>query len=241
MTTNDRAAEDGRRLTPAAVRGVEFSRANMLHPGYNDVEVDRFVHRLAEELARLIADKGELGDQVRALQKQLDGITRQAPPSEQAVQILAVAQQTADSYVAEAEEFSRQMASEAREQYQEQLRQARENAGAIIQAAQEAAAATAAKAEHGGDGNQRSVQELQEQAAYLTAFGQACRVELRLYLEALLTDVETEWGRADPASLPQPPLRTPAQRSDRDEQASLRTTEGAPAGGRRRGERSRRR
>ncbi len=69
MTSNDRAAEDGRRLTPAAVRGVEFSRANMLHPGYDITAVDHSVHRLAEELARLIADKGELGDQMRALQK----------------------------------------------------------------------------------------------------------------------------------------------------------------------------
>src|SRR3712207_8289514 len=34
------------------------------------------------------------------------------------------------------------------------------------------------------------------------AFGQACRTQLRSYLEALLSDVESEWGRADPAALP---------------------------------------
>jgi hypothetical protein len=38
-------------------------------------------------------------------------------------------------------------------------------------------------------------------------------VQLRAYLEALLTDVESEWGKADPSSLPQPPLRAPAQRT----------------------------
>ena len=36
----------------------------------------------------------------------------------------------------------------------------------------------------------------------------------RAYLEALLADVEKEWGRADPTALPQEPYRTPAQRSD---------------------------
>ena len=53
------------------------------------------------------------------------------------------------------------------------------------------------------DADAQSVEELQEQVAYLKAFGQACRVQLRSYLEALLTDVEKEWGRADPAALPQ--------------------------------------
>jgi hypothetical protein len=100
-------------------------------------------------------------------------------------------------------------------QYEEQLRRARESAGAIIQAAQEASA-------HVGRGGgprpaespRPSTQELEEQVAYLKAFAQACRVQLRAYLEALLTDVESEWGRADPSSLPQAPARLPAQRSD---------------------------
>ena len=50
--------------------------------------------------------------------------------------------------------------------------------------------------------------------AYLKAFGQACRVQLRSYLEALLTDVETEWGQADPAAVAQAPVRASAQRAD---------------------------
>jgi len=37
------------------------------------------------------------------------------------------------------------------------------------------------------------------------------RTQLRSYLEALLTDVETEWGKADPTALPI--ARPPAQRS----------------------------
>src|SRR3712207_9428714 len=112
----------------------------MMRPGYVEGEVERVMHRLAEELGRLISEKAELRDQVRALQSQVDGVVEQAPPSEQAVRILASAQLTADNYVAEAEEFSRQVTAEARTQYEEATREAREAAGAIIQAAQEAAA-----------------------------------------------------------------------------------------------------
>ena len=192
-----------RRMSPRDVRSVQLPRATMLRPGYNDVEVDRFLDRVADELARLHADKAELRDQVRALQEEVAGAPVPEAPSDQAVRILATAQQTADSYVAEAEDFSRQMTADARAQYEEQVRRARENAGAIIQAAQEAAARmTAGERPATVDAPPRSTQELEEQVAYLKAFGQACRTQLRAYLEALLVDVETEWGRAHPGALP---------------------------------------
>src|SRR3954469_16642091 len=206
----------GRALTPADLQSVRFTRGSLLHPGYAETEVDRVMSRLAEELGRHIAEKAQLRDQLRALQSQVDGVVTQEPPSEQAVRILAVAQQTADNYVAEAEEFSRQVTSEARAEYEEVIRQARDNAGGIIQAAQEAAARIGGGASAGGETRRRSMEERQEQVAYLKAFGQACRVQLRSYLEALLADIETEWGRADPAALPQESLRPPAQRSGRD-------------------------
>jgi DivIVA domain-containing protein len=223
------SAENGsgsseRAITPADLQNLRFTRAPMLRPGYVDSEVDRVMHRVAEELARHMAEKAELRDRVRALQAQVEGVTAPPPPSEQAVRILASAQQTADAYVAEAEEFSRQVTSEARAEYEEAIRQARENAGAILQAAQEAASKMSGGTPAGADTPARSVEELQEQVAYLRAFGQACRVQLRSYLEALLTDVETEWGRADPAALPLEPPRPPAQRSGRDGDTEAATT-----------------
>jgi DivIVA domain-containing protein len=199
-STPNGSGNGDRGITPADLQNLRFTRASMLRPGYVDTEVDRVMHRIAEELARHIAEKAELRDRVRALQAQADGTPVHVPPSEQAVRILAVAQQTADNYVAEAEEFSRQVTSEARAEYEEQVRVARENAGAIIQAAQEAAAKIAGGVPAGAATGARSMEELQEQVAYLKAFGQACRVQLRSYLEALLADVETEWGRADPAA-----------------------------------------
>jgi DivIVA domain-containing protein len=206
-----------RRLSPADVRGVQFGRGTMLRTGYNDVEVDRFLDRVAEELASLHSEKAELRDQVNALREQVVGAASVEPPSEQAVRILATAQQTADSYVAEAEDFSRQMTADARAQYEEAVRRARENAGAIIQAAQEAAARMTSGGGAAGPaeaGERTSSQDLEDQVAYLKAFAQACRVQLRAYLEALLVDVETEWGRADPASLQQMPPRGPGSRSE---------------------------
>jgi DivIVA domain-containing protein len=228
---NESQPQPERRLSAADLHNVRFTRASMMRPGYVDTEVDRVMARLAEELNRLAAEKAELRDRVRALQAAVDGAVTPEPPSEQAVRILASAQLTADNYVAEAEEFSRQVTAEARAQYEELTRQARENAGAIIQAAQEAAAkvSTGTSRPADGGGGDRSVEELQEQVAYLKAFGQACRTQLRSYLEALLSDVENEWGQADPALLPQQPVRPPAQRSVRDGDAGSTTFVGNTA------------
>src|SRR3954468_24697357 len=213
--------QEPRGLTPADLQNVRFTRASMMRPGYVDAEVDRVMSRVAEELGRLYAEKAALRDEVRALRAQVEHLAEGVaavpePPSEQAVRILASAQLTADNYVAEAEEFSRQVTSEARAEYEEVIRQARDNAGGIIQAAQEAAARIGGGASAGGETSQRSMEELQDQVAYLKAFGQACRVQLRSYLEALLADIETEWGRADPAALPQEPPRPLAQRAALD-------------------------
>jgi DivIVA domain-containing protein len=207
------SGNDERRLNPADLQNLRFTRGSMMRPGYVDAEVDRVLNRVAEEMGRLYAEKAALRDEVHSLRAQVEGTVVPEAPSDQAVRILASAQQTADNYVAEAEEFSRQMTSEARATYEEEIRQARENAGAIIQAAQEAASKLSAGTAAGADTPARSVAELEEQVAYLKAFGQATRTQLRAYLEALLTDVEAEWGRADPAAVPAVAPRPPAQRS----------------------------
>jgi DivIVA domain-containing protein len=206
-TTDDRegGAHAARRLTPADVHTARFPRAGVLHPGYNDGEVDRFVAKVADELARLTEENTELRATVHDLHDKVDRAESRPSAGEQAVTILATAQKTADAYVAEAEEFSRQLTSDARAQYHEQLREAREKAGAIIQAAQETAARIAADGGNAPAAAAPGTQELEEQVAYLTAFGRACRTQLRAYLEALLADVETEWGKAHPQALPTPP------------------------------------
>ena len=222
MSTEQAPVNEERRHSPADVQNVRFTRRSMMRPGYAEVEVDRFLARVAQELSRSMTERAELRDQVHAVREQLSGVQQeqstQVTPSDQAVRILASAQLTADNYVAEAEEFSRQMTTEARHQYEELTRQARENAGAIIQAAQEAAAKVGrgqAPPTGAVAPDEVTAQQLKEQIAYLRAFGQATRTQLRAYLEALLADVEREWGAADPAAVVAPePYRTPAQRSD---------------------------
>jgi DivIVA domain-containing protein len=228
-------AETDRRLNPGDVQSVRFSNGSMLHPGYNEVEVDRFLNRTAQELARLHAEKAELRDHVHALQARLqdvEAVPVPEAPSDQAVRLLATAQQTADDYVAEAEDFSRQMTTDARVRYEEQLRHARETAGAIIQAAHEQAAHMTGTEERvvAAEPVARSATtaELQEQVAYLKAFAQACRTQLRAYLEALLGDVESEWGKADPVALPPVPIRTPAQRGAPQSETAVVEAEAQP-------------
>ncbi len=213
MSAHETAPQSAeRRLTPADVSAVRFDRGSMLSPGYDLQQVDRFLNRVGHELMRCTQEKAELRDRVQELQRQLGEVSVQEPPSDQAVRILASAQLTADNYVAEAEEFSRQITSDARTQYEEQLKQARESAGAIIHAAHEAAARmTRESGPRETDG--ANVAELQQQVAYLEAFGRAVRTQLRSYLEALITDVESEWGRADPGALPARPVPVPAQRT----------------------------
>src|SRR3712207_257873 len=113
MSTEQAAPTDERRLSPADVQNVRFTRGSVMRPGYAEVEVDRFLARVAQELSRSITERAELRDQVHALREQLSGVQQEqaedVPPGDQAVRILASAQLTADSYVAEAEEFSRRM------------------------------------------------------------------------------------------------------------------------------------
>src|SRR3954453_18201216 len=97
-------AETDRRMNPGDVQSVRFSNGSMLHPGYNEVEVDRFLNRVAQELARLHAEKAELRDHVHALRAQLEDTSARLEdaeaipvpeaPSDQAVRLLATAQQT---------------------------------------------------------------------------------------------------------------------------------------------------
>src|SRR4051795_4149503 len=172
MTTS--TTGHGREMGPPTaddLRAVHFTPASMLHPGYTDREVDAFVSRAADELARLADENAQLRDQLQRLEQQVEQASSRPSPSDQAVGILATAQLTADQYVAEAEDFSRQMTSEARTQYEELVTEARDRAGAIVQAAAEARAAIAASG--GGAGQAPSTQELEEQIAYLKAFGQA--------------------------------------------------------------------
>ena len=129
--------------------------------------------RVAEELGRLYAEKAALRDQVRSLQAQVDGVVIPEAPSEQAVRILSSAQLTADNYVAEAEEFSRQVTAEARAEYEELTRRGPGDRRRDHPGRPGGGRASWPPVAVRADDERRTVEDLQEQVAYLKAFGQA--------------------------------------------------------------------
>ena len=225
-TSNDghRTDDWSGRLTPSDVHHVLFTRAGLGRRGYDEVEVDVFLERVQQELTRLIGEKADLRDEVSRLKAQLasagsgsgassavDTVTKEEAQL-QAVRLLAAAQQTADTYVADAEKYSQRLTLDAREHSEQMVAEAREAAKRMVAEAERLAGETAARTIDGETVSNAgpSKEELDQQVAYLKTFGQVVRVQLRAYLEALLRDVEEEWGRADPGVvLAAPPELSP--------------------------------
>ena len=225
----DQAHERAGRVSPADVQNVLFSRAGIGRRGYDEGEVDFFLDRVQAELSRLLGEKVTLRDDVAVLRDQLapgsEGAPRRDEASAQAVKVLSAAQQTADQYVADAESYTKRLAEEGRERYERTVEEAVARARSIVEQARAEAEATmaaaAAAAEEQGRGgagigsvpaggaSDATTAELEQQAAYLRTFGQVCRVQLRAYLEALLRDVELEWGRAHPGAAGAPAAPAP--------------------------------
>lgn len=226
-TSNDTQAHQdwGGRLSPSDVHHVLFTRAGLGRRGYDEVEVDVFLERVQQELTRLISEKADLRDEVARLKNQLsqvgaapgaDGALSKEEANLQAVRLLAAAQQTADTYVADAEKYSQRLTIDAREHSEEMVEEARRRAQQMVQDAERIARDAASRTIEGETvaTTEPSKEELDQQVAYLKTFSQVCRVQLRAYLEALLRDVEEEWGRADPGVvLGRAPTALPSQAS----------------------------
>ena len=99
-TSNTASGYEAGPPTADDLRAVHFTPASMLHPGYTDREVDDFVARAADELARLTEENTQLRRHLQEVQQQLEAAAARPSPSDQAVGILATAQLTADAYVA---------------------------------------------------------------------------------------------------------------------------------------------
>ena len=219
-TSHDTQTEKewGGRLSPSDVHNVLFTRAGFGRRGYEEAEVDVFLERVQQELTRLISEKADLRDEVARLKSQLaqagaaPGAAGQVTKEEaelQAVRLLAAAQQTADVYVADAEKYSQRLTIDAREHSEEIVSEAKRAAEQMVREAERIARDAASRTIEGTTVGtpEPSKEQLDQQVAYLKTFSQVCRVQLRAYLEALLRDVEEEWGKADPGvvlSVPSP-------------------------------------
>lgn len=140
MSTNDPTGEGPlpRHMSPDQVRNTSFARTARGRRGFAEDEVERFVHRLADEMARHEADKMRLLDENRRLKQAMrDWQSRQvADPAvdlqqrvtADAAALMARAQQHIDAQVAQAELYCRQREQEAVQHYDEIVREARAQA-----------------------------------------------------------------------------------------------------------------
>ena len=200
MTGDDDAtAPRGPKLSPDKVRHAEFSRTTIGRRGYNTEEVDRFLNRLAEELAARDAREARLrveAEKVKGALKDWQSANARghvptvAPtrPTAEAVNLLSQAQQQADSYIAQAQDYCRQL-----------IYQARGQADSVLKTAQSHAEAAAAQAAQALD-QQASPEELEEiearlsrTRAFLDAIG-TVEAQLKTARETLAVEVDRLTG-----------------------------------------------
>ena len=198
------------RLTPDGVDAVAFRSAHLGRRGFDEDQVRAFCHQVQDELGRLLSERTALEEEVGRLRRRIlgrpgedDGFgSGRADAHLQAVSILHRAEQTADSYVAEAQEYSRCLAQDAQRRRDNILAQAREHANRVMdeahyEAAQAAQAAMATPA--GGTAPPEDRRELEGERAYLRTFSAIYRTHLRIYLDARIRDV-SELGQAEDSS-----------------------------------------
>lgn len=145
-------------LTPAEVHGVTFGQPLTGRPGYDEDEVDAFLELIEVEMARLIEQNAALRDRRERFTGQRDGalgdstappavadagpIAAQSPMSQPrppgkdlrrlAIQVLGLAQQTADRLTEEAKTEAQLMLSNARTSAQQLLIQVNTTTEAIV-------------------------------------------------------------------------------------------------------------
>jgi DivIVA domain-containing protein len=221
-------------LTPADVHNVAFKKPPIGKRGYDEDEVDAFLDLVEAELARLIEENNDLKAQVEDLQRSGGpGPMRQMPPppepmaapppppmqsrideNSQVVKVLAMAQETAEKYVADAKTEADRMVGEARATADRMIGEARSKADAMMADARnradamerdargKAAALTQdAERKHNeiiGGLEQRKT-TLEKRIEELRTFEREYRTRLKSYLESQLRDLEGR-GSAEPAT-----------------------------------------
>ena len=201
---SDKSGYDGH-LTPDQVHSVIFPHARLGRRGYDEEHVRAFCAEVERELTWLLVERASLGQQVYQLRQQIrdagNGDPGHHPENArlQAIQIMSLAQKTADHCVSEAHEYCRKLAAGAKQRRDEMLDETRSRVERMLEQAQ--AQASIAAAAHISDtaladdrGDPRA------ELAYLRTYSEVYRTHLRAYLEALLRNVE-EWGRAEQSTL----------------------------------------
>jgi cell division initiation protein len=204
------------RLSPDAVRRLEFGRSPIGRRGYNETDVEHFrgrvVHEIVQSTAERAALRQELQRQREEVQRLRDYFRRnrvdvdgaggqpaqQQPATQvnvniatvQAVNVMSQAQQAADQHIAQAEDYARRLVANARLQYEEILHRAHDQAQAAAAEAGRVAEEQQQQAPQGDPGDPGEMQHLQSRLAYMRTFAQVTQVQLRSILDALRQELD---------------------------------------------------
>ncbi|MBE1490508.1 DivIVA domain-containing protein [Plantactinospora soyae] len=125
------------RITADRVRRWEFTTSSFTRRGYDDRDVDRFRHQVADEfdllatqIADLRAENQRLHDHVELHRHGVlpSASSRPQLPGAKEVNLLSAAQREAEQIIAQAHDYARRVAEYARVQYENYLRAAAEDA-----------------------------------------------------------------------------------------------------------------
>jgi DivIVA domain-containing protein len=229
-------------LTPADVHNVAFKKPPIGKRGYDEDEVDAFLDLVEAELARLIEENNDLKAQVDDMQRSgpppgpqmrpvppPEPMVQVAPPpppppqqqlpprideNSQVVKVLAMAQETAEKYVAdakteadrmigEARSASDRMIGEARTKADSMMAEARNRAESVEREARSKANALTQDAERKHNeiigGLEQRKTTLDKEIEQLRTFEREYRTRLKSYLESQLRDLDGR-GSAEPAT-----------------------------------------
>jgi DivIVA domain-containing protein len=178
-------------LSPAGIREVRFTRTPIARRGYDIDEVNRFMYRIAEQVAARDAEKASLRAEVERLRDWIrtrirdsddPGAPATAGLNAQMIALMSQAQQQADAYIAQAEAYSRRLTIEARQRADELLTEAE----AALTQGNEAVS-------HGGADSAEiaaRLAEVQRRADWLRAFCRATQLQLQAASEAFFQEVD---------------------------------------------------
>jgi DivIVA domain-containing protein len=230
-------------LTPADVHNVAFKKPPIGKRGYDEDEVDAFLDLVEAELARLIEENNDLKAQVEDLQRSgppPGAPMRPVPPPEQmvpvppppmqmqqppppphridensqVVKVLAMAQETAEKYVADAKTEADRMIGEARSASDRMIGEARTKADSMLAEARNRAESVEREARTKANALTQDAQQkhneiiggleqrkttLDKEIEQLRTFEREYRTRLKSYLESQLRDLDGR-GSAEPAT-----------------------------------------
>jgi cell division septum initiation protein DivIVA len=206
--------DEQRRLTPDELQSVRFPMSGLGRHGYEETAVNGFVRKVHAEFVRLVNERASLWQDVQRLrQRILAGETDsdrqtvllgEADAHVHAMRLLSATQVIAERCGADAHAYRSRLTDEARRHRDEIMREAQQDSDTILEKAHARASAAAISALNAAP-RQTDREELAAQAelAYLRAYSDVYRANLRAYAEGVLRGIEA-WERKEADSLTEP-------------------------------------